>query len=92
MTKDELNCPDYKPENLLDEISNFLKLRNDAQLSRALKVGPPVISKIRHRSYGISHRLLIMIHDATGIGINELRKMAGLTLNNSPAKEEGGNV
>ena len=39
----------YDPNNLLDSLIEKLHLKNDAALSRALEVAPPVISKIRHR-------------------------------------------
>jgi len=39
----------YDPDNLLTSLIHMLKLKNDAALSRALEVAPPVISKIRHR-------------------------------------------
>ncbi len=39
----------YDPNNLLDTLIEKLHLKNDAALSRALEVAPPVISKIRHR-------------------------------------------
>lgn len=73
-----LQEPGYSPENLLDGISNFLKLRNDAQLARALGVAPPVISKIRSRTHAITHRLLIHMHDATGLALDDIRKMGGI--------------
>ena len=38
----------YDPNNLLTGMIKILKLKNDAALSRALEVAPPVISKIRH--------------------------------------------
>lgn len=37
----------YDPNNLLDSLIEKLHLKNDAALSRALEVAPPVISKIR---------------------------------------------
>ena len=43
----------YNPDRLLDAIIVKLHLKNDAALSRALEVAPPVISKIRHRTLPI---------------------------------------
>ncbi|MCE2832276.1 MAG: hypothetical protein LW709_09535 [Oxalobacteraceae bacterium] len=40
----------YDPNNLLDSLIEKLHLKNDAALSRALEVAPPVISKIREVS------------------------------------------
>ena len=39
----------YDPDRLLATLISKLSLKNDAALSRALEVSPPVISKIRHR-------------------------------------------
>ena len=39
----------YDPDRLLASLISKLNLKNDAALSRALEVSPPVISKIRHR-------------------------------------------
>lgn len=83
-----LNEPGYKPENLLDCLSNFLQLRNDAQLARALGVGSPVISKIRKRHYAVTHRLLIHMHDLTGLSLNDLREMGGIPKSNLTLKKK----
>lgn len=81
-----LNVPGYNPENLLDGLSNFLKLRNDAQLARALGVGAPVICKIRKRTYAVTHRMLIHMHDATGISLDVIREMGGIPKSNLTGK------
>jgi hypothetical protein len=49
LTQLESDEIDYDPNNLLDTLIKHLHLKNDAALSRALEVAPPVISKIRHR-------------------------------------------
>ena len=48
----------YDPNNLLDTLIDKLHLKNDAALSRALEVAPPVISKIRHRRLPVGASLL----------------------------------
>lgn len=86
---DFLQSPGYKPESLLDGLSNFLHLRNDAQLARALGVGAPVICKIRKRTHAITHRLLIHIHDLTGISLDDIRELGGIPKSNlNPQKKE----
>ena len=90
---DFLNAKGYNPSQLLDGLCNFLKLRNDAQLARALGVGSPVISKIRKRSYAVTHRLLIHMHDATGLSLNDLRQMGGIPKSNlHPNKKDAEHV
>lgn len=58
---------------LLDTVIDRLKLRNDAALSRALEVAPPVISKLRHGRLHVGPTLLIRMHEETGLSIRELK-------------------
>jgi len=70
----ELN---YDPNHLLNTIIKNLHLKNDAALSRALEVAPPVISKIRHRHLAVGATLLIRMNEISGIEIKELRELMG---------------
>jgi hypothetical protein len=67
----------YDPNHLLDELIAQMHLKNDAALSRALEVGPPVISKIRHRRLPVGASLLIRMHETSGKDIHELRELMG---------------
>lgn len=67
----------YNPDNLLASIIGKLNLKNDAALSRALEVAPPVISKIRHRRLPVGASLLIRMHEVTDLSIAELRSLMG---------------
>lgn len=67
----------YNPDNLLGSIISKLNLKNDAALSRALEVAPPVISKIRHRRLPVGASLLIRMHEVTDLSIEELRALMG---------------
>jgi plasmid maintenance system antidote protein VapI len=67
----------YNPDNLLASIIGKLNLKNDAALSRALEVAPPVISKIRHRRLPVGASLLIRMHEVTDLSIQELRSLMG---------------
>src|SRR4051794_5253049 len=67
----------YNPDNLLDSLIERLNLKNDAALSRALEVAPPVISKIRHRRLPVGASLLIRMHEVTDLSIKELRTLMG---------------
>ena len=67
----------YDPNRLLDTLRDRMKLKNDAALSRALEVAPPVISKIRHRSLPVGASLLIRMHEVTDLSIRELRELMG---------------
>jgi len=74
----------YNPDNVLDAIIAKLHLKNDAALSRALEVAPPVISKIRHRILPIGATILLRMHEVSDFSIRELRALMA-TPKNMPA-------
>lgn len=67
----------YDPNHLLDSLIEKLGLKNDAALSRALEVAPPVISKIRHRRLPVGASLLIRMHEVSDLSIRDLRILMG---------------
>jgi hypothetical protein len=67
----------YDPDHLLATLIERLNLTNDAALSRALEVSPPVISKIRHRRLPVTASLLIRMHEVSTLSIKELRLLMG---------------
>jgi hypothetical protein len=67
----------YNPNNLLDTLIQKLSLKNDAALSRALEVAPPVISKIRHRRLPVGASMLIRMHEVSAMSVRELRDLMG---------------
>jgi len=67
----------YDPNNLLDTLMDKLSLKNDAALSRALEVAPPVISKIRHRKLSVGASMLIRMHEISDLSIKDLRTLMG---------------
>ncbi|WP_019142473.1 hypothetical protein [Noviherbaspirillum massiliense] len=69
--------PTYDPNRLLDAILEKLNLKNDAALSRALEVQPPVISKLRHKKLPVGASILIRMHEVTDLSIRELRDLMG---------------
>ena len=74
MTNNLLNDqPAYDPNHLLDTLLDKLRLKNDAALSRALEVAPPVISKVRHRRLPVGASLLIRMHEVSDLSIKDLR-------------------
>ena len=78
-TQDLLKETTYDPDSLLNAVIQQLALKNDAALSRALEVAPPVISKLRHRRLAVGASLLIRIHEVTGMSIRQLRDLMGDT-------------
>ena len=67
----------YDPDRLLNTLIEKMRLKNDAALSRALEVAPPVISKIRHRRLPVGASLLIRMHEVSDLSIRELRELMG---------------
>ena len=67
----------YDPNHLLNTLIQKLEIKNDAALSRALEVAPPVISKIRHNRLPVGASLLIRMHEVSGMSIRELRELMG---------------
>lgn len=66
-----------KDHALLDYMSAFLQVPNDAQLAKRLKVLPSAICKIRMGKVPVSAALLISMHEESGIGVTVLRFLAG---------------
>jgi plasmid maintenance system antidote protein VapI len=79
MEKDheQISQPEYNPDKLLNSLLNKLQLKNDAALSRALEVAPPVISKIRHRRLPVGASILIRMHEVSDLSVAELRELLG---------------
>lgn len=73
--KELTSSPTYNPNRVLDAIMEKLQLKNDAALSRALEVAPPVISKIRHNTLPIGATILIRMHEISEFSIRELQEM-----------------
>ena len=67
----------FNPDRLLDALIERMNLKNDAALSRALEVAPPVISKIRHRRLPVGASILIRMHEVSGLSVRELRDLMG---------------
>jgi hypothetical protein len=65
----------YDPNRVLDALISKLQLKNDAALSRALEVAPPVISKIRHSTLPIGATILLRMHEISDYSIGELRSL-----------------
>ena len=76
-SEEDISQRKYDPNNLLDELIKKLGLKNDAALSRALEIAPPVISKIRHLRLPVGASLLIRMHEVSGLSIAELRQLMG---------------
>jgi hypothetical protein len=72
-----IDNPHYDPSPLLDTLLHVLNLRNDAQLARALDLGPPSVSKVRLRRSPVTAEILLRMHEESNIPIKELRALMG---------------
>ena len=68
---------------LFDFLIKEYSLKNDAALSRALKISPMDISKIRKyansedKRYRVSARMMIIVHKRSGMSIEDIEEMVG---------------
>ena len=60
---------------LIESLKTLFDLKNDAALSRALGVAPPVISKLKSDQLQIRASLLLKIHDAFDMPIKTIRSL-----------------
>jgi plasmid maintenance system antidote protein VapI len=70
----------YRNAKLLSEVINVTGLKNDAALSRALEVAPPVISKIRTGRLKLGANMLVRLHLLSGISIDQMKKLLAVGL------------
>ncbi len=68
---------DYDPERLFDTLRQRLQLHSDKALAKLLQIAPPLLARLRQSGVPVSGSLLMRIHDATGIAIDELRRVLG---------------
>lgn len=64
----------YDPGTLLDLLLLRLQLTRDSQLACRLNMDRRVIARIRARETSITGSMLMMMQDATGIPVEELRR------------------
>lgn len=67
----------YDPNKLLNIINARLGVSSDGALSRKLKVARNVIGDIRACRMQVGGSMLLLMHEATGISIDELRRLMG---------------
>ena len=73
MTKEtKAPLPSLGANKLLDLLIDRGNLKNDAALSRALKVAPPVISKLRTGTLQVGPSMLIKVMRKFGLTLPEL--------------------
>lgn len=65
------------PDGLLDSLLSRMRLKEDAELARILKIEERLIGKIRDRRLQISGSMLLLIQEATGISVGECARYPG---------------
>lgn len=63
--------------NLLDEIIKRFGLKNDAALARKANLSPPVVSKMRHEKISLSATIVLALHEAFDMPVQEIKSLAG---------------
>lgn len=66
------NRPAQDQVRFVNFLLKRLGLKNDAALSRRLRLAPPLISKWRHNRLNVSGDVLVQIFLVTGIAIDDL--------------------
>ena len=69
--------PKMEPAFLLDTLRYRMRLRSDAALAEALGVPAQLLSKIRNCHALVAPRILIRMHEISGLSIAELRRLMG---------------
>lgn len=60
---------------LLDYLIAAFKLKNNAELAKALGFTEGMISKIRHGVYKVNAEFILRVYDKTDMSIEEIRKL-----------------
>lgn len=63
------------PEGLLDSLLSRMRLNEDAELARIRKIEKRLLGKIRDRRLHLSESMLLLIQEATGLGVGALRSL-----------------
>jgi hypothetical protein len=67
----------YDPGLLLNSLLDRMQLTADAELAKRLRMDKRLLGKIRERRLQISGSMLMLMQEATGISIAELRCILG---------------
>ena len=68
---------DYDPELLLNSLMARMHLTEDAELAKRLRMDKRLLSQIRDRRLQISGSMLMLMQEASGVTIAELRRILG---------------
>lgn len=69
--------PGATQAKLLDTVMDLLEVKYDAHLARKLAISPTLVSRVRHGKAPVSDRMLLAMHELTGLSFLALRFLAG---------------
>jgi uncharacterized protein YfiM (DUF2279 family) len=72
---EEADSEAYDPNRMLNALKERIGVADDSALARKLKVAPSVIRMLREGQLKVSASMLMWMHDASGIGVPELREL-----------------
>jgi hypothetical protein len=64
-------------QDLFDTVIKQQNCKNDAELSRALKIDPGALSRMRHGKLKVGAVLILRIHKLTNIPVVDIEAMIG---------------
>jgi hypothetical protein len=67
----------YDPELLLNSLLDKMQLTEDAELAKRLRMDKRLLGQIRERRLQISGSMLMLMQEASGVTIAELRRILG---------------
>jgi antitoxin HigA-1 len=73
--KESTVIENYNPGYMFDTLIARMQLKNDEELAQKLKVAKPVVTLMREGKLSISASMLIWLHEASGISLQELRTL-----------------
>jgi len=68
-------APTYCSNKLFVHLKKTYKLTSDAQLGKFLFASSPTISRIMNGRRGLTPKMILIIHDKTGMPIAQIRSM-----------------
>lgn len=70
--------PGYNPNALVDGLIRAMAVKNDAELARMLRIGQPILSKVRSLRAPVTAGLLLRMHTVTKVPVSHLCSMMGV--------------
>lgn len=69
----DLRDPNYDPDRFIDWVRKVMRARSDRRLAAILAMSPAVLCRIRASKAPVTSRMLIAIHEYTGMRTREIK-------------------